>query len=89
VIARYTWPERTFVVYPGKGVVAAAGNAERLAAAIPWTGKRRVVYMFGRDWVSDPDGHLQRAVSERYARCPGTEVRGIRLRCFLAPAAHY
>jgi len=86
IIARYTWPDRTFLLYPDKSVVADAGNAERLAAGIPWNGRRRVLYMFGRDWVSDPDGRLQRAVIGRYAPCPGTEVRGIRLRCIRALA---
>ena len=41
--------------------------------------------MFGRSWISDPDGALQKAIERRYELCEGVDVRGIRVYCIVKP----
>jgi hypothetical protein len=39
------------------------------------------VYVFGRAWVSDPDGALEGDLQRRFASCGTYETRGIRIYC--------
>ena len=47
---------------------------------LPWR-DGRAVYVFGRAWVSDPEGALERDVRERFASCGSSRARGIRIYC--------
>lgn len=80
-LAYYFWPNRRLVLYPARNVVADAGTAEALAAALPFDDSGRAIYVVGRAWLSDPDGLLQKAIANRYPQCGGTQVRGIRVYC--------
>jgi len=82
ILGRFHWPNRHFVLYPPKKVIADKGNAEQLAADLPFPTGHRVIYIFGREWESDPDGALRAALRARYDACPGTIVRGIQMLCF-------
>jgi hypothetical protein len=80
-LAFYHWPQRHFKLYPGRDLSITARNAAAVAEAVPFTSEYRVIYIFGRSWLSDPEGALEHEVVERYASCGGTEVRGIRIYC--------
>lgn len=84
-LAQFHWPARHFRLYPTSEIVVHDGDAERVADELPFSGRRRVVYMVGREWLSDPDAALQRALTQRYTACPGIVVRDIRILCFLSP----
>ncbi len=86
VLARFHWPNRRFRSFPaGKGVVT-ADRIPALVEEFPFPGGRRSIFVVGRAWLTDPEGRLQTALTERYAECPGTDVDGIRIHCF-QPAA--
>jgi mannosyltransferase len=82
LLARFHWPTRRFTLYPEHKVVADSSNASRLAAAAPLSRSNRTIYLFGREWLSDPNGALRAALKARYRTCPGSEARGIQLLCF-------
>jgi uncharacterized membrane protein len=87
ILARFHWPERNLIVYPPKRVVVGKGNAERIASELPSSDGSRIIYVVGREWLSDPDGALRAALRARYDSCPGAQVRGIQLLCFTKPGA--
>ena len=80
-LARFHWPRRPVVDYPPRGVVAGPANAEALAAGLPFPRGDRVFFVLGRDWISDPRGHLRSALAARWSSCGGVEVEGIRVFC--------
>ena len=80
-LASFHWPDRRLVLYPARKTVANRDNATEIAREVPFTEGNRLIYIFGRAWLSDPDGALQDALLARYAACPGTKVRGIRIMC--------
>jgi uncharacterized membrane protein len=79
-LARFHWAGRPIVDYPAPGTVVGAVSAADLAQHLPWR-DGRAVYVFGRAWVSDPDGALERDVQQRFASCGEFETRGIRIYC--------
>jgi hypothetical protein len=79
-LARFHWARRPIVDYPAPPTVADSGSADDIAEHLPWR-NGRAIYVFGRAWVSDPDGALERDVRERYATCGEFETRGIRIYC--------
>lgn len=81
-LALFHWPHRRLTLYPAHGVQARADNAAELLAALPLTGDGPFYYVFGRAWLSDPDGALRALLAERYARCEGAEFRGVQILCF-------
>jgi mannosyltransferase len=87
ILARFHWPERNLIVYPPRRVVVSKGNAEQVASQLPWSESRRIIYVMGREWLSDPDGALRAALRTRYDSCLGTQVRGIQVLCFTKPGA--
>ena len=65
------------------GATAAPGeaaSADGVASRLPWR-DGRAVYVFGRAWVSDPDGALEGDLQRRFASCGSYETRGIRNYC--------
>jgi 4-amino-4-deoxy-L-arabinose transferase-like glycosyltransferase len=84
-LAYYFWPNRRFVPYPPRNVVADVRNAGALAEALPFNDSGQAIYIVGRAWVSDPDRALQNAISNRYRQCSGTEVRGVHIYCLRKP----
>ncbi len=79
-LARFHWAPRPVVDYPAPRTVVDAASAEAVAHELPWR-DGRAVYVFGRAWVSDPEGALERDVRRRFASCGGFEARGIRIHC--------
>ncbi len=80
-LADFHWGARRSVVpYPSGPVVADQASADDLAEHVPLR-NGRAIYVFGRAWVSDPDGALERDVRERYATCGEFDGRGIRIYC--------
>ena len=87
-LARFHWPARRTISYPPLDVVARARDADVLAAATPFPAGDRVFYVFGRDWLSDPDGVLRAAVESRFPSCGSVRFAGIRILCLRrAPGA--
>jgi mannosyltransferase len=79
-LARFHWAQRPIVDYPAPRTVVDTASADKLAQRLPWR-NGRAVYVFGRTWVSDPEGALERDVRERFASCGEFEARGIRIYC--------
>ena len=79
-LARFHWARRPIVEYPAPPTVADSASADDIAEHLPWR-DGRAIYVFGRAWVSDPDGALERDVRERYATCGEFDGRGIRIYC--------
>ena len=82
ILARFHWPNRRFRVYPSGRTMVGRTNADQVSADLPFSDPKRAIYLYGREWLSDPDGELLNALKNRYETCPGTEVRGIRILCF-------
>jgi len=80
-LARFHWPQRRLTVYPPPGVVVSDDNADAVVSQLPSVGTQRVIYIFGRAWLSDPIGALQRTLRERYRSCGEATLRGIRILC--------
>jgi hypothetical protein len=80
-LARYHWPKRHLQVYPAPGVVVTADTAAAVADALPAPGRGPIIYVFGRAWLSDPSGALQRELARRFRSCGGTDLRGVRILC--------
>ena len=53
-LARFHWPDRRFYLYPARKIVANRENAAEIINALPFPQANRVVYIFGRTWLSDP-----------------------------------
>ena len=81
LLARFHWPERRIITYPARKVVVDSSNADRIAADIPLYDSPRIIYIFGREWLSDPNGALRASLKAQYESCPGVEVRGIQVLC--------
>jgi len=82
-LARFHWPHRRFKNYPIGKTVVKRSSADNVAAALPFGNSKRVIYMFGRTWVSDPNDALHAALIDRYATCPGIKARGIEVLCLI------
>ena len=82
-LARFHWPNRRFTVYPPRRTVVHRANADNVAAELPFSDHKRTIYIYGREWLSDPDGDMLSALRNRYYACAGTEARGIRVLCFI------
>lgn len=79
-LARFHWARRRIVDYPSPWVVVTPASADDVARRLPWRGGR-AVYVFGRAWVTDPEGALERDLQRRFASCGRFETRGIRIYC--------
>ncbi len=79
-LARFHWARRPIVEYPAPPTVVDAALADQVAERLPWR-DGRAIYVFGRAWVSDPDGALERDVRRRFTTCGEFEGRGIRIYC--------
>jgi len=79
-LARYHWADRRIVEYPAPRAVVTATSADDVAQRLPWW-DGRAVYVFGRAWVSDPEGALENDLRRRFASCGRFETRGIRIYC--------
>ena len=60
--------------------MVSAVSADDLAQRLPWR-DGRAVYVFGRAWVSDPEGALEEDLQRRFGSCGKFETRGIRIYC--------
>jgi mannosyltransferase len=81
ILTRFHWPQRKLTLYPAKRIVASRNNVDQLADGLPGVDRARVIYIFGRDWLSDPDGSLRAALKARYGVCEGAQLRGIQIMC--------
>ena len=82
IMARFHWPDRRFKVDPSDRTIVGRANADHVATDFPFPDGTRTIYLYGREWLSDPDGNLLIALKSRYDTCPGSDVRGIRILCF-------
>src|SRR5262249_19049293 len=85
-LARYHWADRRIVEYPAPRAVVTATSADDVAQRLPW-GDGRAVYVFGRAWVSDPEGALENDLRRRFASCGRFQTRRSRINC-LRQTAH-
>ncbi len=82
ILAAHHWPEREVHLYPEMRIVATPENAAALAAALPFPPERpRAVYVFGRVWLSDPDGALRKELRARYASCGELREADVEILC--------
>ena len=79
-LARFHWSPRPIVDHPSPRTVVDAASAEEIVQHLPWR-DGRAVYVFGRAWVSDPEGALERDVRRQFASCGTFETRGVRIYC--------
>jgi hypothetical protein len=86
-LASYHWPRRRVRLYPADDALVTADSATALAQGLPFQDKKRLIYVFGRSWVSDPEHVLERTIQDCYRLCEGTRVRSIRIHCLLPPDA--
>ncbi len=86
ILAAFHWPHRHFRLYPDRKIVANHENSAELAENIPSSSSQHTIFIFGRSWLSDPDGLLQDALRDRYTTCPGADFRGIRILCLVRAA---
>jgi uncharacterized membrane protein len=84
-LATFHWPDRRFRLYPDRRIIANQENSAEIAEKNPFSPSGRSIFIFARTWLSDPDGVLQDELAKRYAMCPGTETRGIRILCLEKP----
>jgi hypothetical protein len=82
-LAYFHWPAQRITQYPQRNTVVQSSGAEALSRGLPMEAGRRSFFVFGRTWLSDPDGALERAVSRDYVSCGAIKVRGIRVYCLL------
>lgn len=87
-VATFHWPARRFQLYPGPHTTVGPANLPAIADGLPFGDAERVFYLLGRAWDSDPGDLLPPALAERYGTCPGTEVEGIRILCFVHDRLH-
>jgi uncharacterized membrane protein len=88
ILARFHWPQRRFILYPAKRTVVGSDNVDAVAAALPLANHQRVIFMIGREWLSDPQGLLVTKLTQRYQGCEGVKLRGIRIVCINPRAPH-
>lgn len=82
ILVRFHWPDRRFRVYPPRRVMVGRANAEQVADELPVSSlSARTIYLYGREWLYDPNGELLKVLKNRPYACPGTDVRGIRVLC--------
>lgn len=81
-LARFTWPNRRFRLYPDDRGPVAPDRIPELVERFPFDDRPRSIFLVGRSWLTDRDGKLQAALTASYRACPGTDVRGIRIYCF-------
>lgn len=86
ILARFHWPQRRFVLYPPRRTIVGNSNVDAIAAALPGSQRERVIFMIGREWLSDPEGLLVATLRKRHRDCGGAKLRGIRIVC-LNPTA--
>lgn len=66
-LATFHWPQYRFRLNPAPGTVATPNKAVRLATELPFpVNSDHVVYVFGRAWLSDPDGLLRAELKRQY-----------------------
>jgi hypothetical protein len=83
-LARFHWPGRPIVDYPGPQVVVDPATVGALLDALPWQ-DGRATFVFGRAWLSDPSGALERAIGGQYPSCGRLAARGVRIYCVEQP----
>jgi hypothetical protein len=84
-LARFHWADRVVVDHPAPPrLVVDQASADAVAAELPWH-DGRAIYVFGRSWVSDPQGLLEQTVGRRFVSCGRFETRGIRIHCVERP----
>jgi hypothetical protein len=81
-LAQFHWPERRFRLYPAAKTVATSDNARELARAAPAPDQSRVCQVFGRAWLSDPQGALQEALIAEHQVQSDVRFRGVRILCW-------
>lgn len=81
VLTNFFWPHRRFIHYPVSSIVITQENINAIANAIPFAENGRVIFMIGREWISDPDDLLIPALEKRYGNCGGASLRGVRILC--------
>ena len=87
-LARFHWAGRAIEDHPAPArVVMDQASADAAIAELPWR-DGRAIYVFGRAWVSDPQGLLERTVSA-LGSCGRFETRGIRIYCIERPGRVY
>lgn len=82
-LARYHWPQRRIEAYPARNDIVDPARAAPLAAALPFAGRDRVGYVFGRSWLSDPQSALEQRIAGCFASCGSATFRGIRVYCVM------
>jgi uncharacterized membrane protein len=85
-LAMFHWPDRRFRLYPDRKIVANQENSAEITENLPFSSGGRSIFIFGRSWLSDPNGFLREELEKRYTMCPGAETRGIRILCLEEPA---
>lgn len=93
-LAQFHWPQRRIEQYPPRNQIVDPARAASLTAALPFDGRERIGYVFGRTWLSDPQSALEQRVAACFASCGNASFRGIRVYCVMnrapdasAPAA--
>ena len=84
-LSKFHWPRRRFRLYPDRKTVVNRENVAEVADNIPVFPSGRSIFIFGRTWLSDPDGLLQDELAKRYSMCSGAELSGIRILCLEKP----
>ncbi|MDJ0929064.1 MAG: glycosyltransferase family 39 protein [Gammaproteobacteria bacterium] len=85
VLAEYHWPERPNHLYPDIGLVVTESNVAAVAAALPFDGADRKLFVFGRAWISDPAQALLQTLSDTFDSCGNFAARGVKILCVMAP----
>ena len=80
-LAKFHWPHRQLQLYPQSRVTVDETNVHDVLAGLPLGDQERIVYVFGRAWLSDPGGVLQQALIDRFDVCADHRVRGLRIMC--------
>jgi uncharacterized membrane protein len=80
-LARFHWPNRHVKLYPPANVVATRDNADDIVQSLPRLEHKKVYYLFGRAWHSDPKGFLRMAIERQFELCEGANARGVRIMC--------
>jgi uncharacterized membrane protein len=83
LFARFHWPNRSLTLYPDRKTVVDKNNVDQLIAGLPFTPGSRAIYLYGREWLSDPKGLLRERL-RALPGCPGVKLRGIEIFCITA-----